>query len=92
MLETPTPPDTLMDTKATLREFILRELLIGQNVEVKDDDDLLLSSLVDSLGAVRLIAFIETEFKLSVPPEDVILENFQTLNAMADYLRGRQAA
>ena len=76
--------------KGKLQRFITDDLLMGQGLEVKDDDDLLLSGLVDSLGVVRLVTFIETEFKTQVPPEDVVLENFQTLNAMAGYLQTRR--
>ncbi|MBI5302112.1 MAG: acyl carrier protein [Chloroflexi bacterium] len=78
-----------MDVKESLRQFILGELLLGRAIELRDDDDLLLSGLVDSLGAVRMIAFIETEFKTTIPPEDVVIENFQTLDAMAEYLSKR---
>lgn len=80
------------DVKESLRRFILGELLMGRAVELGDDDDLLLSGLVDSLGAVRMIAFIETEFKTTIPPEDVVIEHFQTLNAMAVYLDKRMAS
>ncbi|MGQ0603040.1 MAG: acyl carrier protein [Anaerolineales bacterium] len=76
--------------KDVLRRYIRDDLLMGQNLVVNDDDDLLLSGLVDSLGVVRLVTFIETEFNTVVPPEDVVLENFQTLNAMAEYLHRRQ--
>lgn len=79
-----------IDFKENLRRFITADLLMGQAMELKDDDDLLLSGLVDSLGVVRLVTFIETEFNTVVPPEDVVLENFQTLNAMAEYLHRRQ--
>ncbi len=80
---------TPADFKEALRAFLTNDLLMGQDVTLKDDEDLLLSGLVDSLGVVRLTAFIESEFKLKVPPEDVVLENFQSLDAMAAYLRQR---
>jgi acyl carrier protein len=70
-----------------LRRFITNELLFEQSLALNDDDDLLLSGLVDSLGVVRLVTFIETEFHVVVPPEDVVLENFQTLTAMSEYLQ-----
>jgi acyl carrier protein len=89
MLETVTNADTLANTKDALRRYITDDLLMGQSLALNDDDDLLLSGLVDSLGVVRLVTFIETEFHIVVPPEDVVLENFQTLNAMAEYLRQR---
>lgn len=91
-----TPTDTVLvaevNLKDALRQFILKDLLVGREAAIGDDDELLLSGLVDSLGAVRLISFIETELNIHVPPEDVIIEHFQTINAMADYLRQRMRA
>jgi acyl carrier protein len=76
------------DTRAIsrLRAFIEGELLMGR-ARIDDDEELLLSGLIDSLGAVRLIGFIETELSVHVPPEDVIIENFQSLSAMREYIR-----
>jgi len=76
-----------VDIRDRLRRFITNELLFEQSLVLNDDDDLLLSGLVDSLGVVRLVTFIETEFHVVVPPEDVVLENFQTLTAMSEYLQ-----
>lgn len=83
-----------MDIKQTLRQFMVDELLVGMPngagtggaAGPGDDEDLLLSGLIDSLGVVRLIAFIEAEMGIRVPPEDVTIENFLTLQAMSDYL------
>lgn len=76
-----------VDIRDRLRRFITNELLFEQSLVLNDDDDLLLSGLVDSLGVVRLVTFIEIEFHVVVPPEDVVLENFQTLTAMSEYLQ-----
>jgi acyl carrier protein len=46
-----------------LRQMILEELMIGQDELLKDDEELLLSGRIDSLGIVRLIALIEEDFK-----------------------------
>ena len=69
-----------------LRHFIETDLLAGQNASVSDDENLLLSGLVDSLGMLRLTGFIEERFGYRVPPEDVIIENFSTIDVIAHYL------
>jgi D-alanine--poly(phosphoribitol) ligase subunit 2 len=75
----------------TLRQMILEELMIGQDELLNDDEELLLSGRIDSLGIVRLIALIEEDFQIHIPPEDVIIENFMTLQAIASYLEVRIA-
>lgn len=77
------PNETIQDA---LRQFIETDLLAGQNAAVADDENLLLSGLVDSLGMLRLTGFIEERFGYRVPPEDVIIENFSTINVIAHYL------
>jgi acyl carrier protein len=71
-----------------LKTFMQQELINGQ-VMLNNDDDLLLSGLIDSLGVVRLIAFIEQTFATHVPPEDVTIENFGTVQSIADYVQSR---
>ena len=80
-----------METIQKLRQMVKEEMIVDPNEVLNDDDDLLLSGRIDSLGIVRLIALIEEEFKVDIPPEDVVIENFATLNAIASYLEHRLA-
>jgi acyl carrier protein len=78
----------MMDYKQLLKDFIVTELLDGgASGPLADDQDLLISGLVDSLGVVRMIAFIEQTMAVSVPVEDVTLENFQTIEKIASYIQ-----
>ena len=52
-----------------------------------EDDNLLTGGLIDSLGMMRLVDFIEQNFDLRVRPEDVTIENFRTISAIATYIR-----
>lgn len=73
-----------------LTKYISDELL-GTRVKtaVSADDDLLTSGLLDSLGIMRLVWFIEQEFVVEVPAEDVTIENFQTVSKIVAYLERR---
>ena len=79
-----------LDTMAVLKQFVTKELL-NTNVSINEDDNLLTDGLVDSLGLVRFIGFIEETFYLEIPPEDVIIENFRTIGIIATYLGRRKA-
>jgi acyl carrier protein len=72
-----------------LTEFVRNELLHGRKVTLTDDADLLSAGIVDSLGILRLVAFMEQRFGVKVPDEDVVFENFQSIDAMAGYVTGR---
>ena len=70
---------------APLKDYICNTLLEGR--EIASDENLLLSGLLDSLGVMSLVSFIETQFEMTVPFDDVVIENFATLGAMTDYIR-----
>lgn len=78
-----------MTIVAALLRFVNEELLSGENTEVGADDEIVLDGTVDSLGVARLIGFMETEFALSVPAEDVTIENFRSISTLTAYLQRR---
>jgi acyl carrier protein len=45
--------------------------------------------MVNSMGMLRLVAFIDDTWDIRVPPEDFTIENFRTIAAIDAYLRAR---
>ena len=72
-----------------LKDFICKTLLDGRNVQA--DENLLLSGLLDSLGVMSLVAFVEKQYAIEIPFEDVIIENFATLDAIENYIRASES-
>ncbi len=81
-----------MSTSAVLAEYITRELSKGRTTIIKPDEDLLGAGIIDSLGILQLVAFVEQQFSVQIPDEDVVLENFQSVAALSDYLDKHRAA
>lgn len=84
----PSPGDPNMDTSQLVSVYISKELL-GQPDPLGNDEDLLGYPEIDSLGIVGLVTYLEQEFGIAIPPEDVVLENFRTVGAIASYVDGR---
>jgi len=60
-------------------EFIRSELMLdggGENLSV---DSQLLNGVVDSLGLMQLVAFLEEEFEIEVDDSDISKEYFSTV-------------
>ena len=74
--------------KDRLKRYVSEQLLSDRGLAILDDDDLL-DSGIDSVGMMSLVLFIEEEWQVAVPPEDVVLENFQSIAAIESYLRAR---
>ncbi|SNT26981.1 acyl carrier protein [Tropicimonas sediminicola] len=74
----------------TIREFIEADLVLER--EITADEPLLLSGMIDSLGVMRIVAFLEASFGIKIPASDLKISNFGTLNAIAAYVAKRTAA
>lgn len=55
--------------------------------ELESSEDLLGSGILDSLGMMKLIGFIEEEFEFKVLSEDMVIENFMTVDHITEYLQ-----
>lgn len=82
MIEEPPVRDRLL-------RMIADEIVLDPGSDVTAETDLLLGGLVDSLGVVRIVGWIEDELGVEVDPLDVVLENFQTVAAMVAYIDRR---
>jgi acyl carrier protein len=77
-----------MEIEETLREFIVSELAAGKPVDGLDGGfSLIENGILDSLGIMKLIQFIEEEFSLPVNDEDVLPENFENLDRIAGFVK-----
>ena len=55
-----------MNYKDDIAQFIQQELLHGRTTKLEEDQDLLGAGIVDSLGILRLVAFMEETLGISV--------------------------
>ena len=55
--------------------------------QVSDDEDVFASGLVDSLFALQLVLFVESEFSIKIGREDLHLKNFRTIDALAQLVQ-----
>lgn len=66
----------------------LRSLLVrlgapeARTARLGPSDDLVEHGLLDSVAALGLVAKIEREFGVRVPPRELVMANFKTLAAM----------
>ena len=82
------------ETTEKLARYIASELLNQANLVIGIDDDLLGSGLLDSLSVMSLVYHIEQDVGITIPAEDVLIENFGSLSAIERYVgrrRGEQA-
>ncbi|MDX2382309.1 MAG: acyl carrier protein [Acidimicrobiia bacterium] len=69
-----------------LTEHISMHVALDGNVTIERETNLLLTGLVDSLGVMMIIEWIESDLGISINAGDVVLENFLTVEAMLDFV------
>ena len=66
-----------------VKDFLKKEMFRKKgNDEMGDDINLLESGIIDSLGLIRLIEYLENAFSLNIPDEEVLAENFESMSAI----------
>lgn len=80
------------DTAARIRQFLEENFLFRDDrAAVAEDESLLEAGLIDSTGILELVAFVESELKVTVADADIVPENFDSIRALADYVEQKRA-
>ncbi len=65
--------------------FIKNEICSEPTIEIHAEDNLLDSGIVDSIGMMKLILFLERQYKKRVPSDEMTIDNFKTVEKIATY-------
>ncbi len=83
----------MTDTERDLRQFIADNFILDDQAgELAGDASLTQAGVLDSMGVLELIMFIEERFGIKVPDEDTLPENLDSIDRIVRYLSGRLAA
>jgi len=75
------------------RRYIERNFLYARpGFSLGDEMDLFRSGILDSMGVMELIEFIEEEFGVSIGEDDITEENLGSIAAIGDYVSRRASA
>jgi acyl carrier protein len=76
-----------------IKQFVLTEFLPGTPAgELAVDHDLLNDGVIDSLGVLKLIAWVEDRFEVAVGDNDLDPNNFRSVEAIDTFIAEARAA
>lgn len=81
-----------MTTEDMLRSFIVDELRWDRGESLPSDYPLLTNGVVDSLGILSLVSFIESTFGVQILDEELVPEHFETVASIAGLIDAKVAA
>lgn len=70
-----------------VKEFIIENFLFGEEEQLKSDTDFFDKGIIDSTGVIELVSFIEETFSISVDDEELIPQNFSSLDKIDVFLQ-----
>ena len=77
------------NVKVQIREYLER---VTRYPDLRDDQNIFEDGIVNSIFAVELVMFIESQFGMSVENEDLDLANFSSINALANFVMRKTEA
>lgn len=80
-----------MSVAADVEKFIVEEIALGTGVESIDhDEDLLAQDVIDSLGITELVGFLEARYGIEVSDDDLVAENFRSVNSVVAFVEAKR--
>ena len=73
-----------------IEKFLLAEIAADNGLQFLDpDEDLLEQRIIDSLGLLKLVAFLEESHGVRIRDGDIVPENFQSLNSIVQFVEDK---
>jgi len=72
-----------------IRVFVLEKFPLARKRGISFQDDLLQSGIVDSLGILDLVTFVEQNFGITLNDDELLPENFQTIERLSAFVQSK---
>lgn len=66
--------------------FIVEKFPLARKRPIANADNLLESGIIDSLGILDLVSFLEQEFTIAVADDELIPENFESVDRLSRFV------
>ena len=74
-----------------VRKYIIENFLFeAADASLERSDSLLDSGVMDSTGVLELVGFLEEEFEIEVKDEELVPDNFDSLEKIAAYIERKK--
>jgi acyl carrier protein len=78
-----------MNTAEEVKNFLVKARLVKSDQTLGENESLIEGGIIDSLGVVELIGYIENAYGIVVGEDDLVSENFDTLAAIQTFISNR---
>ena len=71
---------------APIRAYVIAEFLLGSADSFRDDLPLIEAGVVDSMGIMEIVEFVEAEFRIDIAETELVTENFGSVSQMSAFV------
>ena len=76
--------------KQQIRSYLLENFLFSEDpADLDDDSSFQTTRIIDSMGMMELISFLEAEFQIKVADAEMIPENLDSVNKLVVYVSNK---
>ncbi|WP_406589729.1 acyl carrier protein [Bacillus atrophaeus] len=81
-----------MNLHEQIREYIEQNLVVfDDEIELSNDDHIFEMGFVNSLFAMKLVTFLEQNFRFQLDNDDLDIANFSTVNRIVSLIEKKQS-
>jgi acyl carrier protein len=81
-----------MDLVEQISKYVRNNLLyVDDSFEYDDDTSFIGEGLIDSMGVMELLTYVQSEFEITVDQSEVTPDNFDSVNKLAAFIRRKQS-
>jgi acyl carrier protein len=78
------------DVKSTIKDFILKEFLPGENPEeLTETTPLITGGILDSLATLKLVTFVEERFRINLQAYETGVDYLNTISDIAKLVQSK---
>ena len=81
----------MSETLTKIKEYVKNNTASATNFTIEDDTLLFEEGLFDSMGFMALIAFLQDECNVQPKDDELVVENFESINAIVAYINNKLA-
>jgi acyl carrier protein len=81
----------MQEIKDTVRNYILDEFLPGESPDaLTDSTPLVTGGILDSIATLKLVSFLEEQFKIELAPHETDADHLDTISDIATLVRSKR--
>jgi acyl carrier protein len=79
-----------MNAREKIRSFVVKSFLKGdKSRKLLDDTSFIDEGIIDSIGVLELLAFLEEDFKIKVEDEEIMPDNFDSVDKLVTFVESK---